>query len=274
MSTSAITSIHDNNKLLAKNRSVVTRFRMPTSAITSNHDNDKLLTQIHYSLNTVTSATGDMEISDGWSTVHKKTWMFFYNITEKEMLENNSNDHALFHSGAQWALIDDELRNLKIKPKESLIIEFSLITTESPSIPLFMQIMTYPKMEAVCALLLLSGLLALIAALIALIPAVSTVLAVSSATIALAGGVLLAVGMTMALTSYFCNKELKKAPLKKDVDFTIQQMFFPESKKSVSPDAKEMLLPYFFSNGNIRDYSPAEAEVPDEETEAGLSLNF
>jgi hypothetical protein len=248
---------------------------MPKLTNTSNQNNDNLLNQIHYSLRKMSIGFGYTSTSNQWSKVHEKKLRVFYDIAEKEMLENKNNEHAIFHSRAQWALIDDELRNLKIRPEEILIIEFSIITTESPTIPLLMQIMTYPKMEAVGGILLLTGLLALTAALIALIPAVASALAVisiSSVTVAIAGGILFSVGMTLSLATFFCQQELNKDPFIKEVDLTVQQLGFPGSKKSVSSYAKNILLPQFFSMEKAENSSVTIEEVIDEETEADLGL--
>ena len=250
---------------------IILRFKMPKLAITSNHNNDTLLNQIHYSLRKKSFGIGSSSTSNRWSRVHEKTLLITYGITEKEMLENNSNEHAIFHSGTQWALIDEELRNLKIRHQESLTIEFSIITTESPTIPLFMQIMTYPKMEAVGGILLLTGLLALTAALIALIPAIAPALAVIS-TIAIVGGILFAVGLTLSLATYFCQKELNKDLFIKEVDLTVQQVGFPESKKSVSPHTQKMLLPQFFTMEKAENSSVTIEEVIDEDADLGLGL--
>lgn len=137
--------------------------------------------------------------------------------------------------------------------------------------------MTYPKMEAVGGILLLTGLLALTTALIALIPAVATALAaisISSATIAIAGGILFAVGMTLSLTTYFCQTTLKNDPFIKEVDLTMQQVGFPESRQSVTPNVKKMLLPQFFSKDKTENSSVRIEEVIDEETEADSSLGL
>lgn len=107
------------------------------------------------------------------------------------------------------------------------------------------------------------------------IPSVATALAVisiSSATIAIAGGILFAIGMTLTLTTHFSHKELAKDPFIKEVDLTMEQVGFPESKTSVTPHAKKMLLPQFFSTEKTRNSSLTIKEVIDEETEADLGL--
>ena len=68
---------------------------MPKLANTSNQNNNKLLNQIHYSLRKMSTGFGYTSTSNRWSKVHEKKLRVFYDITEKEMLENKNIEHAM-----------------------------------------------------------------------------------------------------------------------------------------------------------------------------------
>ncbi len=227
--------------------------------------------RIHYYLRQTSFGIGSDVSSDRWFKTRKKKLSVFYDIA-KETLINSNDEHAIFHSGSQWALIDDELKNLKIKPEETLIIEFNIIVTEFPHIPLSMQIMTYPTMEAVGAAILFFGVvITLTAGLIALIPAIAASIAISPINIAILGGILIAIGITMALATLYCQNELDKAPLKVDFDITMEQKGVPESRQSVSHQTKKKLFPHFFSNRNTEIHSEVE-EIIGEESYRSVEL--
>ncbi|WP_419419772.1 hypothetical protein ACNVED_00250 [Legionella sp. D16C41] len=201
---------------------------------------------IHYYLSHSSFGTGEEEYSDRWATIYKKKLTIFYDIADISML-NNGGRYGVFHSGFKWNILDEELNKVEIIPKEHLALEITLLIKKTPDTNLAVQIMTYPKVEAAGALLVLAGILAWTSALITLIPPVAAAIAVSSATIALVGGIILAIGLTMALVSRYCEKRLDNAPLKENfLDLTVEQLNEPSSQKSFSAQAKKALLPSFF----------------------------
>lgn len=234
---------------------------MSKSDDATNQKYDTLPGEIHYLLNQESYGIHRLKVSDRWSNIRKTKITLTYDIADNTMLLNNTTDQAIFHSGDQLAFLDEELMKLTFKPSDCLL-ECNLIVTESPSVPLFILIMTYPKMEAAGAILIITGLIALTVALIALIPAVSTALAligISSATIAIAGGILFAIGLTMALTTRYCQNELNEAPMITSTDATITQIGIPESTKHVTDQTKCRLFSHFSIFEN-KDNEESEAD--------------
>ncbi|WP_131781996.1 hypothetical protein [Legionella gresilensis] len=201
---------------------------------------------MHFFLKKKSFGIGEQTQSDRWSTCKKIQLTIFYDIADKAMLENNSS-HGIFHSGFEWNILDEELKHLKITPKETIIIDVTLLIQYSPDTSLAVKIMSYPSVEVASALLVLGGFLALTTALITLIPPVGAAVAVSSASIALVGGILLTIGLTLALISRHCQNKVDNAPLKGEVNLSVEQLGRPDSRRSVSQQAKEVLMPQFFS---------------------------
>ncbi|WP_131740648.1 hypothetical protein [Legionella busanensis] len=222
-------------------------------------EGDKTSRKIHFFLQKKSFGIGEQTQSDRWSAIKKVKLTLFYDIADKAMIENTT-QYGIFHSGLEWTILDEELNQLKIIPQKSVIIDVTLLIKKSPDTPWAVKFMSYPSVEATSAFLVLGGLLALTAALITLIPPVGAAVAVSSASIALAGGILLTIGLTLALIARHCQNKVDNAPLKEEVDLIVEQSGTLDSRRSVSQQAKEALMPQFFSVK--KDKSEIDEEFP------------
>ncbi|CDZ75790.1 hypothetical protein BN59_00048 [Legionella massiliensis] len=238
---------------------------MRTKKVTNLALENKDISGIHYNFKTESYGVSLRYSSDRWSKTNENELTVFYEIAESETLLDSKDEFAIFHSGSKWNFIDDELATLKIKPEETIIIKFKIVATETPDIPLFMQIMTYPKIEAIGALLLITGFMALTAAVIALIVAATASMTIMNPFgLAIIGAIVFTIGLTMVLATRHCQNQLDEAPWKLDAEVTMEQDGVPESRKSVSAQTQKRVFHHFFSK--------MDAKVHFEETDSiGLS---
>lgn len=225
--------------------------------------------KLDYTLQQVSFGIGSTTYSTLWEKTQNKRLVLSYHLADPTILRSKNYEQANFHSGQQYTFIDEELNSLRIIPDEHINIKFNLNFTFTPSMPFLMKVMTYPKVEAAGAILVLTGLLVLTTALVALIPAVSSTLAlisITSAAIAISGGIIFAIGLAMSLATLFCKNELDHAPKTIELDATMEQVGVSESRLSFSEPVKKILFARFFPAVSKTDHCSAENELSNPDT--------
>lgn len=232
-------------------------------------NNNNLPSKLNYTLQQVSFGIGSTTYSTFWEKKQNNRLMLSYHLSDPSMLRSNNFGQANFHSGQQYTFVDEELNSLRIIPDEHINIKFNLNVTFTPSIPFLMKVMTYPKIEAAGAILVLTGLLALTTALVAFIPVVSSTLAlysITSAAIAITGGIIFAIGLAMSLATLFCKNELEHAPKNIELDATMEQEGVSESRRSFSEPVKKILLSRFFPADSKTDPISSENDLSNPDT--------